>query len=284
MSIYCPHCTMITYNEKRCDCCQQVIKKEKIKKRGFFGNFIDMIDNLIDEKVTKPQKNKITKPKVTISKQEMITITQIAKQLNTNSTIVTSTLMEIGFIEKSGNWSIVTDLGETQGGIQRYNAKTKQKYTTWEDDIVDNELLIEAINKSKREPKYKTKIEKGKDYEEYVAKVYRSRGYHVSEHGKLRGREDHGIDLIAKKEKEIILIQCKDWKEDGRWRITHEKIKSFQTDARTFVEDKPLLRKSYLKARYTISGDFMDKSAIRHIEEMQKKGKRIDFEIIKIEE
>ncbi len=129
---------------------------------------------------------------------------------------------------------------------------------------------------------YKEKIIKGAEYEEYVAKVYRSRGYHVTEYGKKMGKKDHGIDLIAKKEKHLVLIQCKNWEENGKWKITHKDIKVFQSEARLFVENKPLLRNCLLNARYTISGNFIHESAIKHLEEMQKIGKRIDYEIIEM--
>ena len=78
------------------------------------------------------------------------------------------------------------------------------------------------------------------------------------------------------------MIQCKNWSKDGKWKITHKDIKVFQTEARLFVEDKPLLRGCVLNARYIISGDFIHISAIKHLEDMQKIGKRVDYEIIEM--
>jgi len=67
---------------------------------------------------------------------------------------------------------------------------------------------------------------------------------------------------------------------ERKWQIRHNNIKSFQADARTFVEQKPIFKKYKLQIRYTISGDFMHISAIKHIKEMKKIGKKIDYEIL----
>jgi len=218
----------------------------------------------------------------------LITIKDIAKHFKITQKNITKILEDLSWIEIKGKWILTTIKGNFNGARQKYNAQTKMKYVLWEDNILENEELVKKLKKvtPKRQTStkttYKEKIDKGKEYEEYVAKVYRSRGYHVSEYGKQQGVLDHGIDLIAKKQKEIVLIQCKNWDENGKWEIKHKDIKAFQTDARTFVEDKPLLRSCLLTARYTISGDFIHQSAIKHIEEMKKLGKRVDYEIVKM--
>jgi len=218
----------------------------------------------------------------------LITTKDIAKYFKTTQKNITKILEELSWIEIHRKWVLTTIKGNFNGARQKYNAQTKMKYVLWEDDILENEELLKKLNKttSKKQTStkttYKEKMYKGQEYEEYVAKVYRSRGYHVSEYGKQKGVLDHGIDLIAKKQKEIVLIQCKNWNANGKWEIKHKDIKAFQTDARTFVEDKPLLRSCLLTARYTISGDFIHQSAIKHIEEMKKIGKRVDYEIVKM--
>jgi len=219
---------------------------------------------------------------------DLITIKDIAKHFKTTQKNITKILEELSWIEIKERWILTTIKGNFNGARQKYNAQTKMKYVLWEDDILENEELLKKLKKvtpkkqTSTKTTYKEKIDKGKEYEAYVAKVYRSRGYHVSEYGKQQGVLDHGIDLIAKKQKEIVLIQCKNWNENGKWEIKHKDIKAFQTDARTFVEDKPLLRSCLLTARYTISGDFIHQSAIKHIEEMKKLGKRVDYEIVKM--
>jgi len=306
MSRYCPECKMLTYDESKCDRCgyefpdkketkyQNTYKKPKIINKKKKENFLikslkkiikDVLKEEIDTQQTTEETKPIQKKKLThklTQTEQILNIQQIAEHFNTTPSKITSTLIELKYIEKSGTWWIVTDLGKTQGGIQKYNAKTKKKYTLWETDILKNPNLRSALAKPQTKTTYKEKIEKGKAYEEYIANHYREKGYHVEEYGKRMGRKDHGIDLIAKKGKEIILIQCKNWKEKGKWKINHEKIKAFQTDARTFVEENPIFRSYQLTARYILSGDFMHPSAIKHIETMQKNGKSIDYEIIRM--
>jgi len=129
---------------------------------------------------------------------------------------------------------------------------------------------------------YKEKVRRGELYEDFIANHYRELGYTVTENGKENGCKDGGIDLIAKKDKEAILIQCKDWDKNGKWKIRQKNILEFRSRARDFVEANPKLKSYLLTARYTISEEFIDISAIKHIEEIQKKGKRVDYEIIKI--
>jgi len=280
-------------------------KNNKSTKKSFHKPYNE---NWKEETILKNQKSYKTSHKQSISKVRtmeyamyneykkqynqavgnLITIKDIAKYFRTTQKNITKIFEELSWIEIKEKWVLTTIKGNFNGARQKYNAQSKMKYVLWEDDILENDELLKKLKKvrpkkhTSTKTTYKEKTDKGQEYEEYVAKVYRSRGYHVSEYGKQQGVLDHGIDLIAKKQKEIVLIQCKNWNENGKWKIKHKDIKAFQTDARTFVEDKPLLRSCLLTARYTISGDFIHQSAIKHIEEMKKLGKRVDYEIVKM--
>lgn len=48
-------------------------------------------------------------------------------------------------------------------------------------------------------------------YERYIGFLFEKEGYEVEFHGIFKGFEDLGRDLIAKKEKEVVVIQCKNW-------------------------------------------------------------------------
>ena len=52
----------------------------------------------------------------------------------------------------------------------------------------------------------------GAQYERYVGYLFESQGYQVTYHGLRSGREDGGVDLIAKAPRKIWLIQCKRWR------------------------------------------------------------------------
>lgn len=52
----------------------------------------------------------------------------------------------------------------------------------------------------------------GKMYERYVGYLYESDGYAVEYRGIEMGLKDGGIDLICRKDGEILLVQCKNWR------------------------------------------------------------------------
>lgn len=127
---------------------------------------------------------------------------------------------------------------------------------------------------------YQEKIQKGKDYEKFIYEHYKQCGYKVYDNGKINGKKDGGIDLIAIKEKEIIFIQCKNWKENTRYKIEHKDIKTFETDINNYLEKNPIFKtETYTKkTRYIVSGDILHTSALKYIKEKEY----IDYEIIRI--
>ena len=70
-----------------------------------------------------------------------------------------------------------------------------------------NQLALDRYNNSHN----KTKWQIGRDYEQYVGYQYRKKGYDVDDFGSYMGMEDLGRDIIAKKENNVLIIQCKYW-------------------------------------------------------------------------
>lgn len=73
-----------------------------------------------------------------------------------------------------------------------------------------------------KKKKHKSRIDKlieqmerneyaGRIYEAKIGAIYEGKNYTVDYNGIEKGKEDGGIDLIATKGKEILLIQCKHW-------------------------------------------------------------------------
>lgn len=60
----------------------------------------------------------------------------------------------------------------------------------------------------------------GRDYEMYVGYLFQEKGYRIEYKGILDGYEDLGRDIIAKKEEEVCIIQCKNW---AQFKSIHEK-------------------------------------------------------------
>jgi len=59
--------------------------------------------------------------------------------------------------------------------------------------------------------KSKNRIEAGRVYERYVGYIYESDGWSVYYQGILEGREDLGRDLVCRKGRDTLIIQCKRW-------------------------------------------------------------------------
>lgn len=94
------------------------------------------------------------------------------------------------------------------------NFLTKEEYRKLS-TTEKNQLALERFWKR---PKSKWLI--GKMYERYVGYLYENDGYDVEYVGIFKGFEDLGRDVIAKKGKDIIVIQCKNW---SKFRTIYEK-------------------------------------------------------------
>ena len=104
-------------------------------------------------------------------------------------------------------------------------------------------------------------------YEEYISDIYRKDGYSVIEHGKEQGVKDGGIDIIAKKEKELLFIQCKDWNIKNKYRIGKKEIQYTRMNVRDYIEKKPLYKSYDWKIVYITSDNILSKSALYIIKE-----------------
>lgn len=76
-----------------------------------------------------------------------------------------------------------------------------------------------ALDRWRNKPN-KTAWQIGIDYERYIGYVYEIKGYKVIYNGALKGLEDMGRDIIAKKDSETLVVQCKYWNKE---KTIHEK-------------------------------------------------------------
>lgn len=76
------------------------------------------------------------------------------------------------------------------------------------------------------------KIHAGRNFELKVGKLYENRGYNVVYHGIEKGKQDGGIDLIAVNDDEIVLIQCKYWKNQ---KVDHKIVRIFFGDCFAYI-------------------------------------------------
>ncbi|MFY9076623.1 restriction endonuclease [Aliarcobacter butzleri] len=111
-------------------------------------------------------------------------------------------------------------------------------------EIKDKNNTIRELEK--KLPKIYTKEEQinmkkfGDDFEKFVGKCYENNGYKVEYRGLNLGVLDKGIDLIAKKNNKILLIQCKYWKKKDS--ITHNMVKEFYGNCNFYIDNNKLDR------------------------------------------
>ena len=115
--------------------------------------------------------------------------------------------------------------------------------------IIDDEKIslknqIKELEKNLPKVYSKEEIENmkkfGDDFEIEVGKYFENAGFDVEYRGLELGVLDGGIDLIAKKDKTIFLIQCKYWKKKDS--ITHNMIKEFYGNCNFYIDQNQLNR------------------------------------------
>jgi len=157
--------------------------------------------------------------------------------------------------------------------IYQHNYQTENKNNTKETITIEPEIIEENNYKTSKE-------KKGKEYEIFVGKYFEKQGYIVKYNGIEKGKKDNSIDLIAIKQNEIILIQCKNWKKNNKYKITHKDIKAFIGDTYTFINENPQYNNYKIKRLFVISNKILDKSAINYIKEHQN---IINYKLLKKE-
>lgn len=101
-------------------------------------------------------------------------------------------------------------------------------------------------------------VKQGKEFEYYVSNYFKEKGYEVINNFE-KGQKDEGIDLIVKKDNELLLIQCKNWELSV---VSHRDIKEFLGNCYMFLY-RHIEYRRYRKVRriYITSNSNLDKSA-----------------------
>ncbi|MBN2825584.1 MAG: restriction endonuclease [Campylobacterales bacterium] len=236
-----------------------------------------------DQDVVETQQTSKDSPKQSFKPQpKYFTATQLGNKFELPATDINKILQTLNWQEKQGKWWIATDLGRNNGAFEKYDTKTKTKYVIWSIAIAYNPRFKEAIESFKNPKPKLTSKQKGDLYEQFIANYYREQGCTVWEHGKEKGVKDSSIDLIVKKQKDILFVQCKNWES---WKINHKEVKSARMDAREYMKSNPLFTKLLqdynLKLHYVSSKECLTKGAYKYIEENSN---IISYEVIPIED
>ncbi|MDF1877001.1 restriction endonuclease [Sulfurimonas sp. SAG-AH-194-L11] len=207
------------------------------------------------------------------------TVSDIAIYFNISARELNKIFEQLKWAEKQDKWWVATNLGIKHGAKQEYSPRNKQKFIKWDSKLKENIELKNIIKKVKKiseisiekkvvkQTRYEEKVKKGTEYEEFIARYYEKLGYYVWEHGKDKGRKDNGIDLIAKKDKEIIFMQCKNWSVSSSYKISHKELKSTRQDVSDYIEKNKIFESYNRRIIYILSNDVLHKSAYHYLEE-----------------
>lgn len=134
------------------------------------------------------------------------------------------------------------------------------------------EVNFSTPAKSLAEIQYQNK-QKGEKYEIQIGKWYQKQGYKVYFKGINEGRRDAGIDLIAYKGQEAILIQCKNWENT---QIKQEHLRIFMGDCTAYLEQNEFrFRKKNVRRAFVTSCKFQDYALMKFVA-----SNKIDYVVI----
>lgn len=144
------------------------------------------------------------------------------------------------------------------------------KFIYWNKKVLKNQLLIEAI-------KYYQERESQSESEEYkqlITEHYKKKGYTLWNFNKEKTQDNKNINYIAKKNREIILMNCPNTPND----ITLEDIKEFELEKDKFIVKNPIFSDYHIKLQYNLSSFALSESAFSYIKDHTE---FISYQIIK---
>lgn len=117
--------------------------------------------------------------------------------------------------------------------------------------------------------------QKGDKYELQIGKFYQKQGYKVYFKGINEGRRDKGIDIIAYKGKEALLIQCKNWE---RSQVKQEHLRIFLGDCTAYIEqNQKIFAKRSVRRVFVTSCESVDYGVKKFLEENDMEYKIIPY-------
>lgn len=120
----------------------------------------------------------------------------------------------------------------------------EKKIDNIENEKIELKKILERIKPTYTDEQKANMKRSGDEFEKRVGKYYEYLGYIVEYRGLELGFEDGGIDLIARKGNEVLLIQCKYWKKINS--IKGKNIKEFYGNCNFYIDQNNLNRKNVI--------------------------------------
>jgi len=200
-----------------------------------------------------------------------IKTSELAKFFSIEPRQLNQILTTMGWIEKKHYiWWVPTELGKKNGAVVHQIKNSRVRYVYWEKTTMENEALIEMIKSTVR-----SYIEND-TYENFIKELFESDGYTVWHYSKDKTQmeKNKNITLVAKRNKKILLIHCRDNMLD----ISVDELKRFQTQRDNFKIENPVFEEYDLTLHYSMSGFFLTEDAYAYVEENSAD---ITYEVVK---
>ncbi|RAX51512.1 restriction endonuclease [Helicobacter sp. 11-8110] len=122
--------------------------------------------------------------------------------------------------------------------------------------------------------------QKGDKYEQQILKLYKKQGYKVYPQGFIKGKADGGIDLIAYKGNEALLIQCKNWEYS---QVKQEHLRIFLGDCTAYLEkNHNIFAKKNVRRVFVTSCENLDYGVEKFLQENNLEYKIIAYQSINL--
>lgn len=122
--------------------------------------------------------------------------------------------------------------------------------------------------------------QKGDKYEQQILKLYKKQGYKVYPQGFIKGKADGGIDLIAYKGNEALLIQCKNWEYS---QVKQEHLRIFLGDCTAYLEkNHKIFAKKNVRRVFVTSCENLDYGVEKFLQENNLEYKIIAYQSINL--
>ncbi|AQW85874.1 putative restriction endonuclease [Campylobacter pinnipediorum subsp. caledonicus] len=162
------------------------------------------------------------------------------------------------------------------------------KEETKKDEIIEQVKKIreeKELNEFKEEENQKPKenrYQKGRKYELYIKNFFEKKEYKVYPKGYIEKRKDSGIDLIAYKNNEMALIQCKNWTNPPK----QKELKVFVINCDLYInQNKDKIKDKTIRKLFITSNSKQDYGVKCFLEEYNKQNDiKIEYIIINMED